>query len=148
MTGRQLQRRPGYEIDIEKILKACAEYGVAVEINAHPWRLDLDWRWHQKALDYGCIFSINPDAHSIRELDHMHWGVEMARKGGVPPDRVLNAMPLAKLLASPAAQAADAPCGLVSESEKSRDHAKRAHRTQVLSPSLELAFKEKGDAEE
>jgi DNA polymerase (family 10) len=99
MTGRQLQRRPGYEIDIDKILKACVKHGVAVEINAHPWRLDLDWRWHQKALAYGCIFSINPDAHSIRELDHMHWGVEMARKGGVPPDRVLNAMPLAKLLA-------------------------------------------------
>ena len=98
MTGRQLQRRPGYEVDIDQILKACAEHGVAVEINAHPWRLDLDWRWHQKALDYGCIFSINPDAHSIRELDHMHWGVEMARKGGVPPDRVLNAMTLAKLL--------------------------------------------------
>jgi DNA polymerase (family 10) len=98
MTGRQLQRRPGYEIDIEKILKACAEYGVAVEINAHPWRLDLDWRWHEKALDHGCILSINPDAHSIRELDHMHWGVEMARKGGVPADRVLNAMPLSKLL--------------------------------------------------
>ncbi|MER8911500.1 hypothetical protein NKH99_28210, partial [Mesorhizobium sp. M0854] len=50
-----------------------------------------DWRWHQKALGQGCIFSINPDAHSIRELDHMHWGVEMARKGGVPAKRVLNA---------------------------------------------------------
>lgn len=99
MTGRQLQRRPGYEVDIDKILKACAKHGVAVEINAHPWRLDLDWRWHQKALQYGCIFSINPDAHSIRELDHMHWGVEMARKGGVPADRVLNAMPLPKMLA-------------------------------------------------
>jgi DNA polymerase (family 10) len=98
MTGRQLARRPGYEIDIDTVLKACAEHGVAVEINAHPWRLDLDWRWHQAALDYGCMFSINPDAHSIRELDHMHWGVEMARKGGVPPERVLNAMPLAKLL--------------------------------------------------
>jgi DNA polymerase (family 10) len=98
MTGRQLTRRPGYEIDIDRVLKACAERGVAIEINAHPWRLDLDWRWHQMALDYGCIFSINPDAHSIRELDHMHWGVEMARKGGVPPGRVLNAMPLAKLL--------------------------------------------------
>jgi DNA polymerase (family X) len=97
MTGRQLTRRPGYEIDIDKVLKACAEHGVAVEINAHPWRLDLDWRWHQTAFGYGCIFSINPDAHSIRELDHMHWGVEMARKGGVPTDRVLNAMPLAKL---------------------------------------------------
>jgi DNA polymerase (family 10) len=98
MTGRQLQRRPGYDVDIDKILKACAKYGVAVEINAHPWRLDLDWRWHQKALDYGCIFSINPDAHSIRELDHMYWGVEMARKGGVPPERVLNAMKLPQLL--------------------------------------------------
>ena len=45
MTGRQLLRRPGYEIDIEKVLTACAEHGVAVEINANPWRLDLDWRW-------------------------------------------------------------------------------------------------------
>jgi DNA polymerase (family 10) len=98
MTGRQLQRRPGYEIDIGKVLKACAHYGVAVEINAHPWRLDLDWRWHGKALEYGCTFSINPDAHSLRELDHMHWGVEMARKGGVPADRVLNAMKLPEIL--------------------------------------------------
>jgi len=98
MTGRQLTRRPGYEIDIDNILKACAQHGVAVEINAHPWRLDLEWRWHQKALDYGCILSINPDAHSIRELDHMHWGVEMARKGGVPADRILNAMRLPQLI--------------------------------------------------
>ena len=97
MTGRQLQRRPGYEIDVEKVLKACAKHDVAVEINAHPWRLDLDWRWHQAALDFGCMMSINPDAHSIRELDHMHWGVQMARKGGVPPDRVLNAMSLPQI---------------------------------------------------
>jgi DNA polymerase (family 10) len=81
MTGRQLLRRPGYDIDIEKVLRACAKHDVAVEINAHPWRLDLDWRWHQAAVDFGCMMSINPDAHSIPELDHMHWGVEMARKG-------------------------------------------------------------------
>jgi DNA polymerase (family X) len=98
MTGRQLLRRPGYEIDMDEILRACADCRVAVEINAHPWRLDLDWRWHQKALSYGCMFSINPDAHSIRELDHMHWGVEMARKGGVSADRVLNSMPTYELL--------------------------------------------------
>ena len=97
MTGRQLQRRPGYEIDVEKVLRACAKHDVVVEINAHLWRLDLDWRWHQAALDFGCMMSINPDAHSIRELDHMHWGVEMARKGGVPPDRVLNAMPVGEI---------------------------------------------------
>lgn len=94
MTGRQLQRRPGYEIDVETVLRACAKHDVAVEINAHPWRLDLDWRWHQAALEFGCMMSINPDAHSIRELDHMHWGVEMARKGGVPANRVLNAKTL------------------------------------------------------
>ncbi|MBH5391755.1 DNA polymerase/3'-5' exonuclease PolX [Bradyrhizobium diversitatis] len=97
MTGRQLQRRPGYEIDIEKVLLACAKHDVVVEINAHPWRLDLDWRWHQAALESGCMMSINPDAHSIPELDHMHWGVEMARKGGVPADRVLNAMTLPEI---------------------------------------------------
>ncbi|MET4149017.1 MULTISPECIES: PHP domain-containing protein [unclassified Bradyrhizobium] len=97
MTGRQLQRRPGYEIDVEKVLRACAKHDVVVEINAHPWRLDLDWRWHQAALEFGCTVSINPDAHSIPELDHMHWGVEMARKGGVPADRVLNAMTLPEI---------------------------------------------------
>jgi DNA polymerase (family 10) len=94
MTGRQLLRRPGYDVDIEKILRACARYGVAVEINANPWRLDLDWRWHSRALQLGCMMSINPDAHSTSELDLTHWGVQMARKGGVPPDRVLNAMKL------------------------------------------------------
>lgn len=97
MTGRQLQRRPGYKIDVEKVLRACAKHDVVVEINAHPWRLDLDWRWHQAALEFGCMLSINPDAHSIPELDHMHWGVQMARKGGVSADRVLNAMNLPEI---------------------------------------------------
>ena len=92
MTGRLLLRRPGYDIDIEKVLAACAEHGVAVEINANPWRLDLDWRWHETALKLGCLMSINPDAHSTRELDLTHWGVEMARKGGVPKDWVLNCL--------------------------------------------------------
>ena len=80
-----LRRRAGYEIDIEKVLAACAKHGVAVEINANPQRLDLDWRWHQRALELGCMFSINPDAHSVDELDLTSWGVLMARKGGIPP---------------------------------------------------------------
>ena len=92
MTGRQLLRRPGYDIDIEKVLAACAEHGVAVEINANQWRLDLDWRWHERALQLGCLMSINPDAHTTREIDFIHWGVEMARKGGVPRERVLNCL--------------------------------------------------------
>jgi DNA polymerase (family 10) len=92
MTGRQLLRRPGYEVDIEAIMKACAECGVAVEINAHPWRLDVDWRWHQTAIKFGCMVSINPDAHSTAEIDNLKWGVAMARKGGIPADRVINCM--------------------------------------------------------
>jgi DNA polymerase (family X) len=96
-TGRQLLRRPGYEVDIEKILTACGECGVAVEINGNPWRLDLDWRWHQRALQLGCMLSINPDAHSIDEIKLMHWGVEMARKGGVPKGRILNCLDLTSI---------------------------------------------------
>jgi DNA polymerase (family 10) len=65
----------------------------------NPWRLDLDWRWHRRALDLGCMMSINPDAHSKRKLDLTHWGVEMARKGGVPADRVLNALTLPEISA-------------------------------------------------
>lgn len=57
MLGRQLLRRPGYEIDVAEILAACARHGVVVEINANPWRLDLDWRWHSRALELGCMFS-------------------------------------------------------------------------------------------
>jgi DNA polymerase (family X) len=99
VTGRQLLRRPGYEVDMERILKACAKHGVAIEINAHPWRLDMDWRWCERALELGCLFSIDPDAHSTEEINNLKWGVLMARKGGVPKDRVLNAFDLAQFTA-------------------------------------------------
>ena len=92
MTGRQLLRRPGYEVDIPAILQACATYHVAVEINANPWRLDVDWRWHQMALKFGCMLSINPDAHSTTEIENIQWGIAMARKGGIPPERVINCL--------------------------------------------------------
>src|SRR5262249_22496611 len=53
--GRQLLRRKGYDVDIERVLAACAEHGVAIEINGNPWRLDLDWRWHTRGLELGCL---------------------------------------------------------------------------------------------
>lgn len=92
VTGRQLLRRPGYEVDMEAILKACARENVAIEINANPWRLDMDWRWCARALELGCLFAIDPDAHATDEIDNVHWGVLMARKGAVPKDRVINAL--------------------------------------------------------
>jgi DNA polymerase (family 10) len=98
MTGRMLLRRPGYEVDIDEVLKACAAHGVCVEINGNPHRLDLDWRWHGRALELGCMMSINPDAHSIAELDLTRWGVLIARKGGVPKERVLNCLSLPALM--------------------------------------------------
>jgi len=96
-TGRLLLRRPGYEIDMEAILSACAKYGVAAEVNCNPNRLELDWRWHRRALELGCWLSINPDAHSTRELDLPKWGTAIARKGGVSPSRVLNCLSLPQL---------------------------------------------------
>jgi DNA polymerase (family X) len=98
-TGRLLLRRPGYEVDIEPILAACGRVGVAVEINCNPNRLDLDWRWHRCALELGCTMSINPDAHSIRELGLVKWGIAMARKGAVPKQRILNTMSRQRMLA-------------------------------------------------
>jgi DNA polymerase (family 10) len=80
---------------MERILHACAQHGVAVEINAHPWRLDMDWRWCARALELGCMLSINADAHSTEEIDNVRWGVLIARKGAVPKDRMLNALSLA-----------------------------------------------------
>jgi DNA polymerase (family 10) len=50
----------------------------------------LDWRWHQRALSYGCMMAVNPDAHSVREIDLTRWGVKMARKGGVPKEKIIN----------------------------------------------------------
>ncbi|HYG74166.1 MAG TPA: PHP domain-containing protein [Planctomycetota bacterium] len=94
MTGRLLLRREPYDVDVDAVLRACAKNGVVVEINANPYRLDVDWRFHQRALELGCMLSINPDAHSISELDLTQWGVRMARKGGVPKERVLNCMEL------------------------------------------------------
>ena len=61
---------------MERVLKACVRAGVAIKINAHPWRLDMDWRWCARALQLGCQFSINPDAHSTREIDNIQWGVD------------------------------------------------------------------------
>lgn len=93
-TGRLLLRREGYPIDHARVIDACVENEVVIEINANPRRLDIDWRWVHHALDRGAMLSINPDAHSIDELYYVQWGVAVARKGWLTADRCLNAKTL------------------------------------------------------
>lgn len=93
-TGRLLLSREGYPIDHKKVIDACAENGVAIELNANPYRLDLDWTWIPYALEKGVLISINPDAHSKEGIHDMHFGVLSARKGGLTADTCLNAKSL------------------------------------------------------
>jgi len=83
MTGRLLLSRNGYPVNHEKIIDACAANQVVIEINAHPRRLDMDWRWIQKAVDKGVLLSINPDAHFIEGYKDVKYGVLAAQKGGL-----------------------------------------------------------------
>ena len=96
-TGRLLLSRSGYPVNYKKVIDACAENEVVIEINANPFRLDLDWRWHQYALDKGVWVSINPDAHRKEGLSDMHYGVLAARKGGLYKERCLNALSLEEI---------------------------------------------------
>lgn len=91
-TGRLILKREGYPVDHEAILQACAAHDVAVELNANPYRLDLDWTWVERARELGVPVSINPDAHSVEQIDLMTWGVAAARKGGLTADGCLNAL--------------------------------------------------------
>jgi len=98
MTGRQLLIRPGYPVDFKKVIDACAANNVIIEINANPYRLDVDWSQIPYALKKKVMISINPDAHSIREIDNIRWGVASARKAGLTKDMTWNAMPLKKII--------------------------------------------------
>ncbi|GAC1309059.1 MAG: helix-hairpin-helix domain-containing protein [Mucilaginibacter sp.] len=96
-TGRLLLSRDGYPIDHKKVIDACAANNVVIEINANPFRLDMDWRWHQYALNKGVWLSINPDAHRKEGFLDMHYGVLVARKGGLYKERCLNALSLQEI---------------------------------------------------
>lgn len=93
-TGRLLLSREGYPIDHQRVIDACAEHDVAIELNANPYRLDLDWTWIPYALEKGVWISVNPDAHSTAGIHDIHYGVRAARKGGLSADTCLNAMGL------------------------------------------------------
>ena len=94
MTGRLLLSRNGYPINHRKVIDACVANNVAIELNAHPNRLDIDWREISYALERGVYISIDPDAHFIEGLDDIKFGVLVAQKAMLPPDRNLSSMSL------------------------------------------------------
>ncbi len=96
-TGRLLLKRRGYPIDHKKIIDCCASNGVMIEINANPWRLDIDWRWINYAIEQGIILSINPDAHEIEGFDDMKYGVYIGRKGGLTKEHTFNTWGLSEV---------------------------------------------------
>lgn len=89
-TGRLLLKREPYQIELEEIFRVAAKNNVLIEINAHPARLDLDWRFIRQAKAAGCKFAINPDAHSDLDLDYIPVGVGVARKGWLEKGDVIN----------------------------------------------------------
>ncbi|NJC24048.1 putative hydrolase [Arthrobacter pigmenti] len=101
-TGRLVQgsrgQRPQSEFDARKVFAACAEHNVAVEINSRPERQDPPDDLIQLALDAGCLFSIDSDAHAPGQLDFLQYGAQRAEANGVPPERIITTWPLEKLL--------------------------------------------------
>lgn len=89
-TGRLLLEREGYPLDLQAVIDTSAQYGKIIEINSHPKRLDLDWRWVRYAKQKGVVLCISPDAHSFEGLNDTYYGVGIARKGWLEPKDVLN----------------------------------------------------------
>ncbi len=96
-TGRLLLARQGYPIDHKAVIDACAENGVVIELNAHPYRLDLDWRWIQYALSKNVMISVNPDAHYVEGYHDMYYGVCAGRKGMLTKSMTFNSKSLAEI---------------------------------------------------
>ncbi len=97
-TGRLLLAREGYPLDFRAIIDACAANRVVIELNASPYRLDIDWHWIDYAMNRGVLLSINPDAHEMRGLLDMHFGIYVARKGGLTRSMTFNALPLDEMI--------------------------------------------------
>ena len=99
-TGRLLLSRPGYPLNMKKIIDACSANKVAIELNANPRRLDLDWCWIPYAMEKNVFISINPDAHSMNGIMDINQGVNMARKGKLLKEYCLNALDVNNFLSA------------------------------------------------
>ncbi|MBU6374697.1 MAG: hypothetical protein KGQ59_01760, partial [Bdellovibrionales bacterium] len=97
LTGRLLLGRKGYELDMERVIREAAKVDVAIEINAHPQRLDIDWRFGPELRAAGTKVSVNPDAHEVLGFDDTQYGVWMAQKALLPAELVVNSWDAARV---------------------------------------------------
>ncbi len=97
-TGRLLLSRKGYPVNHEEIIAACASNNVVIELNAHPRRLDMDWRWIPQALENDVLISINPDAHAVEGFDDCRYGVLVAQKAGLSAAQNLSSFDLSEMM--------------------------------------------------
>ena len=97
LTGRLLLSREPYAVNIPAVIEAAAATGTIIEINASPWRLDMDWRWWPLAKEKGVKCAINPDAHTVQGIQDLIYGIGIARKGWLTKADVINCLPIGKV---------------------------------------------------
>ncbi|OQX82729.1 DNA polymerase III, partial [candidate division KSB1 bacterium 4484_87] len=97
-TGRLINRREAYQVDIPEIIKKAKEKNIALEINSHPWRLDLNDQHVRLAIETGTLLSVNTDAHKVTDLEFMKFGVGTARRGWATADMIINTLSYQKLI--------------------------------------------------
>ena len=97
-TGRLLLSRKGYPVNHEEIIAACASNNVVIELNAHPRRLDMDWRWIPQALENDVLISINPDAHAVEGFEDCRYGVLVAQKAGLTAAQNLSSFDVSEMM--------------------------------------------------
>ncbi len=94
--GQLIHKREPFELDLDRIFEACVEHGVFIEINAQPERLDLPAQHVRRAKEAGVQFTLGTDAHTMSDLDHMRFGVNVARRGWLAADDIVNTLSLSK----------------------------------------------------
>jgi histidinol phosphatase-like PHP family hydrolase len=97
--GRMYGSRPGVSADWRSVFEAAARHGVAIEIDGDPSRQDLDYTIAPEALDAGCLFALDTDAHAVSQWRYVEIALAHARLAGIPPDRIINCWPLDRLMA-------------------------------------------------
>jgi DNA polymerase (family 10) len=145
-TGRLFPDREGADLDMEAVLQAAAASGVALEINAHPSRLDLDDVYAFRALELGCLLAIDTDAHHPSNFEFAHFGVGIARRAWATPERVINTWPADKLrrwLAERGDGAAPRPAEITAAPAPARKAAgkKRTSKAAAKKPAARVAAK-------